>query len=875
MIKKSLFAICILFLSFNQLIFAQKEESNVIVCEDFHITRTLLEINAEFPVNSRKIEREMKKKMKKKIVESKDKKHRDPQHFEFSFEKDGYAFATDSTIIQKNDGSRPGPTQKINIAGQSSSSRPMDPSGAAGNDYYVQIVNATVYKIYNKTTGAVTTTGTLGNLWTPATGNSGDPIVMYDRFADRWFLAQFGTGNKIYIAISTTSDPAGSYYTYAFTSPQFPDYLKFSIWQDGYYMTSNQGMQRVFAFERDAMLIGNAGARSIYKTFTPPSGGGFFCPLTGDSDGNAGLAAVGTPCPIFSYSDNAWGGSVIDGIQIYQMAVNWVPTTPTATISFVGAIPTASFDGSYNSSWNDVSQPGTTQKLDGIGGTLSYRAQWRKWATYNSVVLAWPVKISTTQRSVMWCELRQNQSTMAWTTYQQGVFTPDAYTRWLASIAMDDNGSIGLCYLKSGATTIYPSLGYTGRLANDPLNTMTFAETIAAVGTAAQTGGINRVGDYSQTTLDPDGSTFWHTGEYMGGTSTSPARTRIYSYQLILPSAAVVSVTSSDSDNSICAGSTVTFTASATNGGTNPSYQWYVNNSPTGSNSTTFTTSTLTNGSIVSCVMTSNLSGVSSNPATSNSITVSVVNPVSPSVSIFGNQAVCAGQSITLGSFSSNAGSAPSYQWILNGTNVGTNISSYSFVPSNGDILSLVLTSNSTCVTSATANASPINMAVNPLPPTPSISQNINTLTSSSATGNQWYYNGTLISGATNQSYTASLVGVYTVLVSNNEGCSLSSVGITVSEFAEIGELDSYIFSIFPNPSQGDFSISFTAISGSTYTFKVYNEAGQLIYEDRLENQNGKIIKDVHLGELASGMYNLTLSNGKTESSKKIIIKRN
>lgn len=174
------------------------------------------------------------------------------------------------------------------------------------------------------------------------------------------------------------------------------------------------------------MLIGNPTARSIYKTFTPPSpsGGGFFCSMAGDSDGNTGLAPAGTPCPIFSYSDNAWGGSVIDGIQIYQMAVNWVPTTPTATLSFVSAVPTASFDGSYNSSWNDVSQPGTTQKLDGIGGTLSYRAQWRKWATYNSVVLAWPIKISTTQRSVMWCELRQDQTTMAWTTYQQGVLLP-------------------------------------------------------------------------------------------------------------------------------------------------------------------------------------------------------------------------------------------------------------------------------------------------------------------------------------------------------------------------------------------------------------------------------------------------------------------
>jgi hypothetical protein len=163
------------------------------------------------------------------------------------------------------------------------------------------------------------------------------------------------------------------------------------------------------------------------------------------------------------------------------------------------------------------------------------------------------------------------------------------------------------------------------------------------------------------------------------------------------------------------------------------------------------------------------------------------------------------------------------------------------------------------------------------LPSTPIISQNINTLTSSSATGNQWYYNGTLISGATSQNYTASLVGIYTVLVSNPQGCYASSVGITVNEFLDIVELDSYIFTIFPNPSQGDFSISFTAFSGTNYTIKIYNAAGQLIYEDELANQNqsGKIIKDIHLGELASGVYNLLLSDGKIESSKKIIIKRN
>ena len=119
-------------------------------------------------------------------------------------------------------------------------SYPPDPSGAIGTNYYVQSVNATPFKVFNKTTGAqVGTVKQIGSLF-GLTSNDGDPIVLYDKYADRWFLSQFGlSGNKIYIAISTTNDPTGTYYCYTFTSPAFPDYLKFSIWQDGYYMCSN------------------------------------------------------------------------------------------------------------------------------------------------------------------------------------------------------------------------------------------------------------------------------------------------------------------------------------------------------------------------------------------------------------------------------------------------------------------------------------------------------------------------------------------------------------------------------------------------------------------------------------------------------------
>ena len=294
------------------------EGSTVIYCTDFRVTRPMRELAAENPVDEEALRLEMQAKMERKLKESPDRKHRKPNTFVYSVEKDGPEYGTDPSLLQTEMGTRgldgKEGTMKLNQQGNNGGYRPNDPSGAADDTYYVQAVNATPVRVYNKTTGAVVTTFTMGNLWSPVTGNMGDPIVMYDRFADRWFLAQFGQSggqNKIYIAISTTSDPTGSYYTYTFTSTQFPDYLKFSIWHDGYYMTCNTGTKRVFCFERAAMLTGSPTARSVTQTFTAQTGGGFFCPLPADADGNGGLPTSGA-LPVFYYTDNAWGGGAVD-----------------------------------------------------------------------------------------------------------------------------------------------------------------------------------------------------------------------------------------------------------------------------------------------------------------------------------------------------------------------------------------------------------------------------------------------------------------------------------------------------------------------------------------------------------------------------------
>ncbi len=190
--------------------------------------------------------------------------------------------------------------------------------------------------------------------------------------------------------------------------------------------------------------------------------------------------------------------------------------------------------------------------------------------------------------------------------YQEGIYLPDAATRWMGSIAMDDNGSIGMGYIKTDASAgIYPGLYYTGRRSCDPLGTLPITESLVIAGTGSQTG-VNRVGDYAQLSMDPDGITFWYTGEYMGGTTGgSAARTHIYSFQLPnCSNAAAVFITQTSGSNPMCPGASATFTATPTNGGSAPVYQWKVNGANVGTNSTTYSTSSLVNGDVVTCVMT-------------------------------------------------------------------------------------------------------------------------------------------------------------------------------------------------------------------------------------------------------------------------------
>ncbi|MDP1623217.1 MAG: FISUMP domain-containing protein [Bacteroidales bacterium] len=177
----------------------------------------------------------------------------------------------------------------------------------------------------------------------------------------------------------------------------------------------------------------------------------------------------------------------------------------------------------------------------------------------------------------------------------------------------------------------------------------------------------------------------------------------------------IINVSISASNNNVCAGTSVTFTATPTNPGTTPTYQWKVNGVNSGTNSTSFIYTPL-NNDVVTCELTSSLTVcISNNPATSNSITM-VVNPnmaVSVTISASANP-ICSGVAVTFTANPTNGGSTPAYQWKVNGTPVEANLPTFTYIPLSGDGVTCTVNSSATCAINNPATSPVITMTVNP-----------------------------------------------------------------------------------------------------------------------------------------------------------------
>jgi hypothetical protein len=156
-------------------------------------------------------------------------------------------------------------------------------------------------------------------------------------------------------------------------------------------------------------------------------------------------------------------------------------------------------------------------------------ANYRSFPTHNSFILNFNADLDGFNTSgIRWIELR-NQGIGDFEIYQEGTHAvDDGDSRFLGSMSMDDSGNIALAYNVSGFGSA-PGIRYTGRMANDPLGSMTFEEAVIQEGIGVQDPS-NRFGDYAQMTLDPDGETFWHVAEYFPADNVW--NTRVASFNL-------------------------------------------------------------------------------------------------------------------------------------------------------------------------------------------------------------------------------------------------------------------------------------------------------------------------------------------------------
>ena len=458
---------------------------------------------------------------------------------------------------------------------------PPDPNAAVGPNHIVEMANL-IFAVYDKAGNKLAGPTAIGSLWAnfavpDCDDTSGDPVVLYDRQADRWILSQFTTSGLFdptkpfynCVAISQTGDPTGTYFRYAFVTTQpgdlffFPDYPKYSVWNESYLLTSRdfgptvQYGISVYALEKSKMLVGDRNARSV-KFFLDSAvipiylmGDGLLpadidgrVPNNNGNDANHAAPVVGTMDDNFGY------GAPFDALNVFELDVRWKPQTVDASFTLAAQLPVASFNsvmtcnpGSANRSC--IPEPGVASNrwLDSLSRRQrpTYRLAFRDFGNYqamvtNQSVVARGSGLGNEIAGVRWYEIRRKNGT--YSLYQQGTYSPDdGVNRWMGSIAMDNAGNIAVGYSVSNAVNVKPGIRYTGRLAGDAVGQMTLGEATLMDGTGVQLTTNNRWGDYTSLNLDPDGCTFWYTNEYYQidgiiGVNTAPWQTRIGSFKL-------------------------------------------------------------------------------------------------------------------------------------------------------------------------------------------------------------------------------------------------------------------------------------------------------------------------------------------------------
>jgi PKD repeat protein len=710
---------------------------------------------------------------------------------------------------------RPRARVSINNAGTGVS--PGDPVIDVSPNYVVYGVNSssgTTFTVYDKTGTKLSGPTTFSSLAPSGDGcrtSVSDPIVLFDRLANRWFLLEMGgtsSAPKNCVYISKTENPvSGGWWFYGFSTPSQNDYPHCGVWNNAYVCTDNEGGSTVtfYAFDRANMLTGGtARAQQRFSSVPALSGYGFQTLTPANFMGGSGFAPPAGEQQILArhHDDEAHDGTSADSshdfIDLFSLKLDW--TTPAnSAITTLPRIAITEFNSWFRdySTFDTVPQPGSTSRLDPIREVIFNTMNYRNFGSYEQIVGDFATNMNsarsgtTVNAGIRWFELRRTKNAdgtyTAWSLYQEGTYGPgDTSTNHLeGSLAVDKNGNIGMGYnvTKTSSPTVFATLRYTGRTPTDPLGVMTLAATDFATGSAVETSG--RWGDYYSTVVDPaDDCTFWTVGMYRPASSWN---TRIADFKFgdcgTTQTTWSVSGTVSTSAGAGIAGVTVSTGTTST----------------TTNSSGSYTLSSLANGTYT---LTPSLGGYTFSPS-SSSVTVSGANitgknftgtPVSNTPPVANFSFTTNGLSASFTDNSSDSdGTIASRSWTFGdgGTSTATN-PSHSYASAGTYSVTLTVTDNGSATNSVTKSVT-VTAPTN-VPPTANFTFTTSGLTatftdaSSDSDGTiasrSWTFGDSGTSTATSPSHTYAAAGTYSVTetVTDNGGATgskTSSVTVT------------------------------------------------------------------------------------------------
>ena len=333
-------------------------------------------------------------------------------------------------------------------------------------------------------------------------------------------------------------------------------------------------------------------------------------------------------------------------------------------------------------------------------------------------------------------------------------------------------------------------------------------------------------------------------GDYTVIVSNGMCADTSVAFNINVLAAPVANITPSK-NQSLCQGDSVILYAST---GAGYTYQWYDGtNAINGATNSMYITKFAGNYNIK----------ISNGTCASVSSSVNVTVNQLPAAQLFPNtnQAICAGDSIIL---QASTGSNYTYKW-YNGNNAISNATNSSYIIKTTGAFSVTVTSNG-CNTSS----STITVTVNTLPIAPTISRAGHVLTVTTAISYQWYFNGTIIAGATAKTYnTNNQNGKYSVQITDANGCKNTSSDLN---FVGINQNISTIsINMQPNPTNGLFSINFQDLDGMAKV-SIYDIAGREVLSQSKSSQF-----EYNITDQPAGIYIVKVICGPKVASLKLI----